>query len=418
MSVFASLYRQLSALDLDEIFSYNTTKEVRMLDRRLGLVCNLIRLIVLAYVLVYVFWYREGYAVSETSVGHTIAAVNGTTYSVSSGVIRPWDAVDVVAPAIENSAAFIATTLFLTKEQKVTNFSNTAKPCHKNTEATDCPFDPPLSYGFCREDGFCQVMDWLPAFSENDPDRTVRHEMVDADKQIFVLLRSTIQFPAVDPSRIFSTINERAIPYKPGSVTEYASTSTSKTLGVPGATTMPPDYYSLGDLLDLAGTSYETIKGTGATLSVSFSWTCFVDSAAACAPQLQVARLDTYEKRHGYQTQYAHYYRAEKGDEGTRDLYTARGVRLLLTTRGEGKKVSINAIMVQISSCIALLWLAGVAADFIMIYVLPERKHYRTYKQERTPDFSDLRNKIAEVEGEKKKLRDRKNRFAAKLDES
>jgi hypothetical protein len=50
--------------------------------------------------------------------------------------------------------------------------------------------------------------------------------------------------------------------------------------------------------------------------------------------------------------------------------------------------------------------------------LLPERKHYRTYKQERTPDFSDLRNKIAEVEGEKKKLRDRKNRFAAKLDES
>ena len=53
-----------------------------------------------------------------------------------------------------------------------------------------------------------------------------------------------------------------------------------------------------------------------------------------------------------------------------------------------------------------------------MLYILPEKRHYRTYKQERTPDFSDLRNKIAEVEGEKKKLRDRKNRFAAKLDES
>ena len=53
-----------------------------------------------------------------------------------------------------------------------------------------------------------------------------------------------------------------------------------------------------------------------------------------------------------------------------------------------------------------------------MLHVLPERKHYRTYKQERTPDFSDLRNKIAEVEGEKKKLRERKNRFAAKLDDT
>ena len=74
-----------------------------------------------------------------------------------------------------------------------------------------------------------------------------------------------------------------------------------------------------------------------------------------------------------------------------------QGVRLLLSSRGVGKKVSLSAIMLQVSSLIALLWLANFAADFLMLSVLPERKHYRTYKQERTPDFSDLRNKIAEV---------------------
>ena len=117
-------------------------------------------------------------------------------------------------------------------------------------------------------------------------------------------------------------------------------------------------------------------------------------------------------------------------------------MRLLLTSRGVGKKVSFNAIMLQVrarrrgrgrdpgrgaaggaswvggqvpgtrdrpllrapaatraqlSSRIALLWLASFAADFLMLFVLPERKHYRTYKLERTPDFSDLRNKIAEA---------------------
>ena len=36
-------------------------------------------------------------------------------------------------------------------------------------------------------------------------------------------------------------------------------------------------------------------------------------------------------------------------------------------------------------------FLANFFADFLMLHVLPERKHYRTYKQERTPDFSDLR---------------------------
>ena len=44
--------------------------------------------------------------------------------------------------------------------------------------------------------------------------------------------------------------------------------------------------------------------------------------------------------------------------------------------------------------------------------------HRPRHSQERTPDFSDLRNKIAEVEGEKKKLRERKNRFANKYFET
>lgn len=69
---------------------------------------------------------------------------------------------------------------------------------------------------------------------------------------------------------------------------EVSGSDTSKTLGAKGSTTMPPDYFSLGQLLDLAGTSYESVKATGATLSVSFIWTCFVDAARDCAPQLQV----------------------------------------------------------------------------------------------------------------------------------
>ena len=191
-------------------------------------------------------------------------------------------------------------------------------------------------------------------------------------------------------------------------------------------------------------------------------------------------RLDLSEQRSGFALRHADYYRSSSGGPAERDLYTfrvrrppapppppparaaaaarppaaaraapptaararAQGVRLLLTSRGVGKKVSFNAIMLQVrarrrgwgrdpgrgaaggaswvggqvpgtrdrpllrapaatraqlSSMIALLWLASFAADFLMLFVLPERKHYRTYKLERTPDFSDLRNKIAEA---------------------
>ena len=158
-----------------------------------------------------------------------------------------------------------------------------------------------------------------------------------------------------------------------------------------------------------------SIKRTGCVLSVNLRWDCFVDSPSACVPTVHVERLDRSSRYNGFSFQHADYYRTAPSQVDERDLYTFRGVRLVLSSSGVGKKVSIGMIMLQISSGIALLWLANAGADFFMLNILPERRHYRTYKQERSPDFSDLKNKITEVEGERKKLRERKNRFAAKI---
>jgi len=417
MSLFnpcINLYRQLTQLDLDEIFSYQTTKEVRMLDRRLGMVNWLIRAVVLVYVIGYVFLLREGYTEIEKSVGHAVSEVNGSTFSRSGSRVRPWDAVDVVQPAMENGAAFIATEIFVTAGQTRQNETNPRAPC---TRHTDCPsYD--LKYAECHNN-FCREFLWHPGFSVSDETNTQRYTLESADL-LGVWLKSSIQFPSLDDSRTFSTIGvETRHRYVEGSVPVAAETTTSTTLG--DGSSPVPNYFTVGELLVLAHTSYDTVRSTGCTISVSFMWNCFVDGSSTCHPQMQVARMDINPVRvggRGFQYSYANYYRPTAGAEETRDLYTVNGVRVLLSSRGEGKKVSITAIMLQLAIAIALLWTANMVADFLMLHVLPERKHYRTYKQERTPDFSDLRNKIAEVEGEKKKLRDRKNRFAAKLDES
>jgi hypothetical protein len=413
MSFFTSIYRQITALDLDEIFSYQTTKEVRMLDRRLGMVNLLIKILVLLYLVGYVFLIREGYTEIEKSVGETLVSVNGTAYSTNNGKSRPWDSIDVVNPALENGATIIASTVYVTPGQVVGTGNNPNAACSSNS---DCTKNEPLMSGTCNTaDGYCQELAWMPAFSETDETSTTEYILQDGD-DFGVWIRAAIQFPSLD-SGLFSTMGVTSITeYDSDTATVSETSSSSTTLG--DGTAYPPDYFTVGELLSLAQTSYETIKETGCTLSVSFMWTCFVDSSSSCYPTLQVSRMDVSEKRRGFQYSYANYYRPEAGGVSTRDLYTVKGVRILLSSRGEGKRFSFSAVMLQISSGIALLWLANFAADFLMLHVLPERKHYRTYKQERTPDFSDLRNKIAEVEGEKKKLRDRKNRFAAKLDES
>lgn len=416
--MLSALRRQLTSIDLDEVFSYSTVKEVRMLDRRLGMLCWLIRIIVFAYVAVYVFLICEGYTATEKGVGFVISQVNGTSYSMSNGIARPWDSVDAVQPALEDGAAFVSTEVYYTPLQQIKNCSSWSKQC---SVGTDCPNTPPLSTGSCSN-GYCEEMQWCPAYSDssNTLASTQVHQLQGADR-LSIWVKAAIMFPSLDASRVFSTIDEER-PLKYGSVSAPTSaTSSSPTAGTTlgDGSAQPPDSFTMGDLLSLAGTSYETVATTGCVISVSLLWSCFVDGGT-CNPTIQVQRLDLSAKRNGFMYQYANYFRLTDSvsDPQYRDLYTVKGVRLLLSSRGVGKKISLSAIMLQLSSLIALLWLAGFSADFLMLHVLPERKHYRTYKQERTPDFSDLRNKIAEVEGEKKKLRERKNRFSNKYFES
>jgi len=430
------------AIDMDEVFSYRTTKEVRMLDRRLGMVCWLIRAVVLVYVVGYVFLYREGYAETEKGVGHVVSMVNGSTYSMikeqKDGEAqlpqpRPWDAIDVAVPALQNGAAFIGTTVYITKEQTQKPGANPQAYCDTSAqcagptvlrEASTSTKPKDLEVNSCDIlNHRCWKLQWSPAY----PLDTEEHALVSAD-ELTIRLQPEITFPSLDESVTFQSINVGIPTIFAGSGVkvdpplplsgEGSDARTSSTVG--GHNDKIPDLYKISDLLLLAGTSYDSIKGSGCTLAVEFFYDCFVDSGD-CQPKMTVTRLDDNERHRGFHHQYAHYYRIDVGGGKmvtARDLYTAYGVRLLLSSQGKGKKVSLSIIVLQIAAAIALLWLAGFVADFLMLYVLPERKHYRTYKQERTPDFSDLRNKIDEVEGEKKKLRDRKNRFAAKLDES
>ena len=406
--LFNQLSRRLSTIDMDEVFCYHTVKEVRMLDRRLGMLCWAIRLLIAGYIVGFVFIANEGYTQQEVASGHVVPQVTGMAYSMSRGVARPWDVVDSVKPPLDSSAVFLVTHALHTPHQRMGNCSSPGKKCA--TDA-DCPKRPPLSNGHC-DAGMCLEMQWCPAQSESASDRTAVHPIEGADT-LKVWLKASIMFPSLDAHRIFSTIDdEKPRPYKEekGGPREFKD-------GVKGrGGAAPPTEFTLGQLLSLAGTSYEMVAKTGCVLDIVLHWNCYVDDAKDCTPAVSVERLDVSERRKGFSYEYADYYRVGAAAPDERDLYTYRGVRLVLSSRGVGKKVSLSAIMLQISSGIALLWLANYAADFLMLHVLPERRHYRTYKQERTPDFSDLRNKIAEVEGEKKKLRERKNRFAARLE--
>lgn len=195
--------RRLSAIDMDELFSYNTKKEVRMLDRRLGYLCWSVRLLVWGYIVGYVFIANEGYTQQETAHGHVLTSVEGSTFSMTRTGARAWDAVDASRPSLENGALFIATQVLHTQGQVMGNCTSPTKKCSLDA---DCEKRPPLAEGICSA-GMCWEMQWCPAQSETGSDLTDIHSLEGSDG-FTIWFKAAIQFTSLDATRIFSTMAE------------------------------------------------------------------------------------------------------------------------------------------------------------------------------------------------------------------
>lgn len=90
-----------------------------------------------------------------------------------------------------------------------------------------------------------------------------------------------------------------------------------------------------------------------------------------------------------------------------RDYYRYIGIRILSELRGEGKRLSIPAVILQVSSALALLNIATTISDVIMLNLpmLPEehRRLYFGYKCENSEDFTNLQEKINLIKTEQQK---------------
>ena len=69
-----------------------------------------------------------------------------------------------------------------------------------------------------------------------------------------------------------------------------------------------------------------------------------------------------------------------------------------MTSVGMGEKLDPLQIGVQLFVMLALFSIASTLADTIMQTLFSERRHYREYKTELSPDFSDVRAKVEQLE--------------------
>jgi len=359
---------------LQAVSIYGTSKEVKLLDRRLGMLHLVILVLVLAYVIGIRVVIEKGYQSLELSQGTIAVTLDGGTYTTSGGLVAPADESDLVQPLKEGAALFLATSKATTPQQKLDNCTDPAFRCVGDS---DCAHDPPLSYGVC-DGGFCVRQTWCPCAASANSGTTTAE--LQALERLAITLIGTINFPRLAPDTLTTEDGRNA------RVT-----------------------WSVPEILSRGGVNMVEAASTGAVLSLVLKWSCSFGLSGgftlSCLPRLRVYDIGKSASS-GFWAQWADYYQqldAATGQERLhRDLHNATGIRFLVSSRGNARKLTPYAIVIQVFVMLALLPLAGMLADTIMQNAFSERRHYREYKTETTPDFSDVRAKVEQLDQQHK----------------
>lgn len=97
------------------VLTYETAREVRLVDRRLGLLYYVLMLSVFLYVVVDAFMINQRHLENEKSMGWALCRIHKAAYSGTLGL--PWDVYDSLVNSGEVGAAFIPTRLVVTRGQ-------------------------------------------------------------------------------------------------------------------------------------------------------------------------------------------------------------------------------------------------------------------------------------------------------------
>ncbi|XP_029778689.1 P2X purinoceptor 4 [Suricata suricatta] len=157
--------------------------------------------------------------------------------------------------------------------------------------------------------------------------------------------------------------------------------------------------FRLGKIVQDAGHSFQDMAVEGGIMGIQINWDCNLDrTAALCLPRYSFRRLDTRDVDHnvspGYNFRFqadvnlgfAKYYSDPTGTEH-RTLIKAYGIRFDIIVFGKAGKFDIIPTMINIGSGLALLGVATVLCDVIVLYCMKKRFYYREKKYKYVEDY-------------------------------
>lgn len=342
--------------DIDKVFAYDSVKLVRVLDARLGMVHCTMQFVILCYIVLYVFIIERQYLEMEKTSGWILMkALNQQRSAI--GVT--WDIYDRITNPGEMGAIFIPTRIFVTKNQtegvckSLTEQCKTHEDCLKNHELEAIPDS-------C-DNGYCKITQWCPPENPASPATDIHYLQI-SDVELW--FKAYVHF------------------HKFG--LDVATTDETKEVMYP---MKAANTYPLHDLLRMANLEFTELIDNGAVIMSTVLLKCDFGSGQAgadCRSKVEVVNVDT---KSGYN--YVHTHHWFEGETRYQTQVRMYGIRLVAFATGMGAKAAFSQIILQVSSGIALLMVAQTAADFVLMFIVPERKHYTDQKVIQTEDFNE-----------------------------
>lgn len=359
----------------DFFFEYETPRQVLVRNRRVGVVCRLIQLGVLAYIIGWVFIYEKGYQSTDIAVSSVFTKMKGVGYTNMNGVEKVWDVADYVFPP-QGDSSFVVMTNYIKTEGQSLGECPELPGKHHCTSDTDCEGGSFKRTGHgsmtgkCNETtNTCEVLAWCPV----EDDRNIPDPPLLLSAENYTLfIKNSVTFPLFGVTR--SNLVE-------GIDADYINTC----LYHPENSPLCP-IFNLGDIVKLSGFHFETIAKVGGAIGIVIDWTCNFDlHQRHCKPKYTFHGLygnpDEKDKARasvGYNFRFARHYFEDKNQK--RMLLKVFGIRIDIIVQSLARKFDIIPTLTTIGSGVGIFGVATVVCDLVLLYLLPKREFYKNMK--------------------------------------
>ncbi|XP_051017500.1 P2X purinoceptor 4 isoform X1 [Acomys russatus] len=369
------------------LFEYDTPRIVLIRSRKVGLMNRVVQLLILAYVIGWVFVWERGYQETDSVVSSVTTKAKGVAVTNTSELgFRIWDVADYVIPAQEENSLFIMTNMIITVNQTQSTCPEIPDKTTICNSDSNCTLGSAGTHSNGRRIGTgkcvpfnesvktCEVAAWCPV--ENDAG-VPTPALLKAAENFTLLVKNNIWYPKFN----FSKRN----------VLSNITTAYLKSCIYDAQTDPFCPIFRLGKIVEDAGHRFQDMAVEGGIMGIQIKWDCNLDRAASlCLPRYSFRRLDTRDLEHnvspGYNFRFAKYYRDPAGRE-QRTLIKAYGIRFDIIVFGKAGKFDIIPTMINVGSGLALLGVATVLCDVIVLYCMKKRYYYRDKKYKYVEDY-------------------------------